>query len=522
MAHNRPIVFLGPSLDLDEAKSILPARYLPPARCGDILRASRLGPPAIVLIDGGFEQSPAVWHKEILAAMACGITVFGAASMGALRAAEIAEYGMIGVGQIYADYRNGNLTDDDDVAVLHGDSAFGHRPFSDAMVNIRSTLAAARDAGVLTVADTNALTARAKATFYQKRKLKHLIATWETEAESRRRLETFVEASGVVDVKAVDARAVLQQVAARPVRISNDAAASTPKSVMIRTLAQEVTARPLGWGDASADPDEKLSDRTRLLGRTYLQVVELARLLCLAWGAAQTRSGANETAAHNRWLTIDAMVAATEKDAGAETKIQEVVAAQRLLSFSDPPSLPEPAGDTPPAQLQRVLARVTRWLDDEMVAIGLTPNEDRLTAASDRFRRARGLHESGQVSEWCAANGLTVEGYWRVVALAARWEYRRRTCIRYPLGFGDFDFTADWFQLALKISGLRQGLARYERPALAQDAIGRPGELFEALGIAEPRNVETWTRRQDFRGGELELRAALAVFVTERRRYRAR
>src|SRR5688572_32760283 len=49
-----------------------------------------------------------------------GVRVFGAASMGALRAAELQPFGMIGVGQVFQAYRRGHLTDDDEVAVAHG------------------------------------------------------------------------------------------------------------------------------------------------------------------------------------------------------------------------------------------------------------------------------------------------------------------------------------------------------------------------------------------------------------------
>ena len=64
----------------------------------------------IGVIDGYFEVVPTVWHKEILWAMSQGIHVYGAASIGALRAAELAEFGMNGVGQIYQQYRSGELT----------------------------------------------------------------------------------------------------------------------------------------------------------------------------------------------------------------------------------------------------------------------------------------------------------------------------------------------------------------------------------------------------------------------------
>ena len=82
-------VFLGPSLPLDQARAILDAIYLPPVQQGDLLRLLELKPRYVGIIDGYFETVPAVWHKEILLAMSQGVHVFGAASMGALRAAEL-------------------------------------------------------------------------------------------------------------------------------------------------------------------------------------------------------------------------------------------------------------------------------------------------------------------------------------------------------------------------------------------------------------------------------------------------
>ena len=55
-------------------------------------------------------MTPTVWHKEILWAMAQGIHVFGGASIGALRAAELDVFGMKGIGRIYEDFRDGVLT----------------------------------------------------------------------------------------------------------------------------------------------------------------------------------------------------------------------------------------------------------------------------------------------------------------------------------------------------------------------------------------------------------------------------
>jgi hypothetical protein len=112
---------------------------------------------------------PAVWHKEILWAMTRGIHVFGAASMGALRAAELAPFGMEGVGAIFQAYRNGILKDDDEVAVAHTTAESGYRCSSEAMVNIRRTLAAAESAGVISRGTHLELAHFAKQLFYPER-----------------------------------------------------------------------------------------------------------------------------------------------------------------------------------------------------------------------------------------------------------------------------------------------------------------------------------------------------------------
>lgn len=113
---------------------------MPPAANGDVYRAVSAAPTAIGLVDGYFENVPAVWHKEILYALSQGVHVFGAASMGALRAAELSEFGMVGVGAIFAAYRDNRLEDDDEVAVVHGPAELDYLPVSEAMVNVRATV----------------------------------------------------------------------------------------------------------------------------------------------------------------------------------------------------------------------------------------------------------------------------------------------------------------------------------------------------------------------------------------------
>lgn len=162
-------VFTGPTLTPDAVRAELDAVCLPPVAQGDVYRVALRRPRAIGIIDGYFENVPAVWHKEILWAMAQGIHVFGSASMGALRAAELAPFGVTGVGWVFEQYRDGLLEDDDEVAVTHGPAENGYAAQSEAMVNIRQTLAAAVAAAVISPATGAALIDLAKARFYPER-----------------------------------------------------------------------------------------------------------------------------------------------------------------------------------------------------------------------------------------------------------------------------------------------------------------------------------------------------------------
>jgi hypothetical protein len=123
------ILFAGPSLyrtDWSAGRVRDGVDCRGPAAQGDIARAVVEGAAAIGLVDGRYEDIAAVWHKEILYAIEQGVPVFGAASMGALRAAECADFGMIGLGAVYERYRSGGLADDAAVAQLHAPAELGY------------------------------------------------------------------------------------------------------------------------------------------------------------------------------------------------------------------------------------------------------------------------------------------------------------------------------------------------------------------------------------------------------------
>ena len=216
------VVFLGPTLPRADAAAVLDAAFLPPARQGDVFRAVRTHRPrAIGLIDGVFLDVPAVWHREILWALSEGVHVFGAASMGALRAAELATFGMRGVGAIFAAYQAGSwpgddarFEDDDEVAVIHAPAEAGGVALSDAMVDLRASLAAADAAGVIDAAGRGALVAAMKSLHFPARSFTRLAQEARAilgEAAAARLSDWLV--GNRVAQKRLDAIAMLQEVA---------------------------------------------------------------------------------------------------------------------------------------------------------------------------------------------------------------------------------------------------------------------------------------------------------------------
>jgi hypothetical protein len=209
------VIFVGPTLP----PRLRPAGeklwdWRPPVRQGELYRAALARPQAIGIIDGYFEIVPTVWHKEILWAMAEGIHVFGAASIGALRAAELASFGMRGIGRVYEDFRDGVLEDDDEVAVLHGPAELGYPPLTEAMVNIRATLAAAVEGGILAPDLATDLGKIAKGMFYKERTWDALLRSTAATGWPADRLRYFAQwlPHGRVDQKRRDADAMLKAI----------------------------------------------------------------------------------------------------------------------------------------------------------------------------------------------------------------------------------------------------------------------------------------------------------------------
>ncbi len=160
-------LFIGPT----RLSSAVPGpvdRY-PPACLGSVFRAVESGYRQIGIVDAYFGNVASIWHKEILFALSRGVVVWGAASTGALRAAELYRFGMLGCGVVFRLFRSGILEDDDEVCVMHAPRELRYEPLSFAMVNIRYTLRALRRRGALSREEEKILCDRFKSLHFSSR-----------------------------------------------------------------------------------------------------------------------------------------------------------------------------------------------------------------------------------------------------------------------------------------------------------------------------------------------------------------
>jgi hypothetical protein len=244
-------VFLGPTLAAHDALALLPdAAILPPVACGDVYRLVRdARPRRLAIVDGYFERMAAVWHKELLFALERGVEVWGAASMGALRAAELAPFGVLGVGRVYRTFARGARslavspeTDDDEVAVVHGPAELGYPALSAAMVDLRAGLARLRARGAIRARTHDRLVAAQKARPYRDRSWAALLDDAAAALPRRERDAIAALAARAPSLKAADARALLRRLARTPPTRARPRGAPVPRTWFWRQLCAIVDA----------------------------------------------------------------------------------------------------------------------------------------------------------------------------------------------------------------------------------------------------------------------------------------
>jgi hypothetical protein len=172
----RPLIaFVGPSISRDEAGHLCPGLDLrPPARRDDLYREREKGAWGFLLIDGVFMQDDAVSPREVVDVLEDGALFIGAASMGALRAADCWPAGARGVGLIYRLYRLGVLESDEDVAVAV--SADGSdTAVSVPLVNVRYAVSRAVRRRLIDRATARRIVSAAAAIYYPERSWREVL-----------------------------------------------------------------------------------------------------------------------------------------------------------------------------------------------------------------------------------------------------------------------------------------------------------------------------------------------------------
>lgn len=202
-------VFAGPSLAGSPVLELPGVCAHPPIAHGDLYRVRLGAGDAVLIVDGLYQHRAPVRHKEILELLAAGVPVFGAASIGALRACELSGHGMAGLGTVYGWYAEGRLVSDADVALVHGDGDVGFRAFTHALVSLL------RVADGLDPALAERIMTVARSVHFSERSDRALLVAARAaglEPEMRGVLRTVAAPDG--DVKRTDAEAAVRTVLA--------------------------------------------------------------------------------------------------------------------------------------------------------------------------------------------------------------------------------------------------------------------------------------------------------------------
>ena len=287
MSGSKVVVYTGPTLAADAVNAVLPeAQVLAPLARGDLLAGNWSAGDTAVIIDGYFREQRSVGHKEVLWLLSQGVRVIGAASMGALRAAELSPYGMQGVGVVYDMYATNEIDGDDEVGVLHGPAAMGYPPQTVALVSLRYGCREGAAAGLIEETAGRRIVEAAKALPFTHRTWQEIASKLgEQDQDSLVVLKEKI-GSGEWDLKRLDALSALR-------------AASTPDADLAQTPVIEPAAltgishnwllarqslQEYGPGKWMSDLD--VLDAARLFDDEYPQLHEAA-LSTLLEGLAQ-------------------------------------------------------------------------------------------------------------------------------------------------------------------------------------------------------------------------------------------
>lgn len=246
------IAFAGPSIPRPEVERLCPGLDIrPPIRRGDLYRERERGAWGFLIIDGVFMAAQAVSPREVVDVLADGALVLGAASMGALRAADCWPAGAVGLGAIYRLYRRGILDSDEEVAVsIRADGS--DLAASVPLVNVRYAVRRAVRRGILNPEMASAIVQEASVMYYPER-------TWrEVLHRAGVNRPEVLEFCAPLDLKGCDAKRAISHV--RTLLQEGQVLALRHRRNHEAPFARSETTRERGYDVYDGIPPERLSE----------------------------------------------------------------------------------------------------------------------------------------------------------------------------------------------------------------------------------------------------------------------
>lgn len=240
---NLPVVFVGPSIPLHEARKIVDADFRPPCRRGDL--ANLPGGSLIGLIDGVFYQNDAVSPRELVYALQRGVRILGSSSMGALRAVEVP--GIQGVGHVYEMYKSGVIDSDDEVALIFDSEKLV--PLTVPLVNVRYAVERLHQSGTINSSVSARILEAAQKLHFTERTYRRILQA--ADLGNKADAEDLLNLLKSFDLKRDDARLLLERLA--------QIVQSSPASAVIPNQNGGIQTRP-DYGPEDNFANVKVSD----------------------------------------------------------------------------------------------------------------------------------------------------------------------------------------------------------------------------------------------------------------------
>jgi len=165
-------VFGGAFISEDEINVFIDADYKLPAKHADIISLIYNDKPDVIILFHGVVISDlAVWHSELLEALNLGVRIYGTGGLGAIRAVELASFGMIGIGEVFRQYNEGEIEEDDEVFFKYEIKGGKSIRLTEPVVNLRATFKPAISKNIISEKNYTDIITIAKEIYYEDRTL---------------------------------------------------------------------------------------------------------------------------------------------------------------------------------------------------------------------------------------------------------------------------------------------------------------------------------------------------------------